>query len=290
MEVLESVLKEILMKPVFLTVISVYLNINKTWPRKHEITVAQSTSVISKVISSFITLIFFMYYLLYGDIEVALDNFFWLLMNIFLFLVSISFWVKDSKHQGIWQKFTRSLKQEASESTNLIKALNQPSGKRELLNILYRIVWLDDELDEKEQQYIQMFADTWGIDPSHLFAEPPPEKGMEKLNKVREQVIDYLALHPSKEQALSLSDVIQVLIRIDEHITKEEELIGAEISGMLASYGSQPQEALHGVMIHPNEEQQAGFLALVPNAKEEYLLGGNYREQNFFTVVHKYNP
>ncbi|MBD0303606.1 MAG: hypothetical protein ICV85_15980 [Tolypothrix sp. T3-bin4] len=28
-----------------------------------------------------------------------------------------------------------------------------------MLNILYRVAWLDDELNEKERQYIQMFAE-----------------------------------------------------------------------------------------------------------------------------------
>jgi hypothetical protein len=256
-----------------------------------------------------VSLPFFITYTLQNNWQVAITYLIKLIAFTTFFLLSIGFWVKDTKHQGIWQKFTRALKQEADESTNLIKALNQPSGKRELLNILYRIAWLDDELHQKEQKYIQMFADTWGIDPSHLFAEPPPEKGMQKLNRVREQVIDYLALHPSKEQALSLSDVIQVLIRIDEHITKEEELVGAEISYMLSSYGSQEKAPLYKVIIHAfNLKEQQKLLALVPDAKAEYSLGDIafniatfhtasyaeafrvfYLEQGLFTIIQNYN-
>jgi hypothetical protein len=154
-----------------------------------------------------------------------------------------------------------------------------------------------------------MFADSWEIDPSHLFSEPPPEKGIEKFNKIREEVIVYLALQPSKEQALSLSDVVQALINIDEEITKEEELIGAEISGMLINYASGEKTALCRVIIHPaNQKEQENLLALVPEAKKEYMLGNlafivatfqtapyaeafseNYREQGFFTIVQTYN-
>ena len=92
-------------------------------------------------------------------------------------------------------------------------------------------------------------------------------KGIEKLNKLRDEVIAYLALQPSKEQAQSLSDVVQALINIDEQITKEEELIGSEISGMLINYASEQKTTLYGVMIHPKQEQQESFLALVPSAK-----------------------
>jgi len=308
MEVLQSILKGILLISVAITALVTYLSINKMWNRKHEVTVAQSNSVFAQILGISTTLPFIIYYSIHGDIKIALDSFIRLFINIFLFLVSIGFWVKDRQHKGVWQKFLKALKQEANESTNLIKALTQPSGKKELLNILYRVAWLDDELNEKERQYIQMFADSWEIDPSHLFAEPPPEKGIEKLNKLRDEVITYLAVGPSKEQALSLSDVVQALINIDERITKEEELIGAEISGMLINYASEQKTTLYGVMIHPKQEQQESFLALVPSAKEEYILGNRayvagifqtrpyaeafseyYREQDFFTVVHKYN-
>ncbi|MEH2063622.1 MAG: hypothetical protein V7K50_15395 [Nostoc sp.] len=308
MEVLQSILKGILLISVAITALITYLTINKMWNRKHEVTVAQSNSVFAQILAIFTTLPFLIYYSVHGDIKIALDNFIRLFLYIFLFLVAIGFWVKDPQHKGIWQKFIKAFKQEANESTNLIKALNHPSRKKELLNILYRVAWLDDELNEKERQYIQMFADTWDIDTSYLFNEPPPEKGIEKLNKVRDEVIAYLALQPSKEQAQSLSDVVQALINIDEEITKEEELIGAEISGMLINYASEQKTTLYGVMIHPKQEQQESFLALVPSAKEEYILGNrayvagifqtlpyaeafseNYREQGFFTIVHKYN-
>ncbi|MTJ12267.1 TerB family tellurite resistance protein [Anabaena sp. UHCC 0187] len=308
MEVLQSILKGILLISVAITALMTYLAINKIWPRKHELTVVQSRSLLAQILSISTTLPFLVYYSIHGDIKIALDNFIRLCMYIFLFLVAIGFWVKDPQHNGIWQKFIKAFKQEAKESTNLIKALTQPSGKKELLNILYRVAWLDDELNEKERQYIQMFADSWEIDPSHLFAEPPPEKGIEKFNKIREEVIVYLALQPSKEQVMSLSDVVQALINIDEEITKEEELIGAEISGILGDYGNQQKASLYGVMVHPNQEQEKSFLALMPNAKEEYILGNRayiagifqtrpyaeafseyYREQKFFTIVHKYD-
>ncbi|MTJ12266.1 hypothetical protein FJR11_06590 [Anabaena sp. UHCC 0187] len=279
------------------------------WPRKHDPLVVESNSPIAMAVWISVSLPFVIDNTLENDWGAVLTYSFRLIMFIVLFLVSIGFWVKDPQHKGVWQKFLKALKQEAKESTNLIKAVNQPSGKKELLNILYRVAWLDDALNEKERQYIQMFADSWEIDPSHLFAEPPPEKGIDKFNKIREEVIVYLALQPSKEQVMSLSDVVQALINIDEEITKEEELIGAEISGMLINYASQEKTALYGVIIHPtNQKEQENLLALVPEAKEEYICGNpafivatfqtatyaeafseNYREQGFFTIVQTYN-
>jgi hypothetical protein len=308
MELFESIFQFLLLISVGTTALFSYLCINKMWTRKHDPLVAESISPIAMAMWISVSLPFVLNYTLQNNWRVALTYSFRLIFFIVLFLVSIGFWVKDPQHKGIWQKFLKALKQEANESTNLIKAVNQPSVKKELLNILYRVAWLDDALNEKERQYIQMFADSWEIDTSYLFREPPPEKGSDKLNKLREEVIAYLALQPSKEQALILSDVVQALINIDEQITKEEELIGAEISGMLINYASEQKTALYGVIIHPKQEQQESFLALVPSAQEEYILGNRayiagffqtrpyaeafseyYREQDFFTVVHKYN-
>jgi hypothetical protein len=308
MELIESIFKFLLLISVGTTGLISYLSINKMWTRKHDPLVVESISPIAMGMWISVSLPFVLNYTLQNNWRVALTYSFRLIFFIVFFLVSIGFWVKDSQHKGVWQKFLKALKQEAKESTNLIKAVNQPSGKKELLNILYRVAWLDDALNEKERQYIQMFADSWEIDPSHLFSEPPPEKGIEKFNKIREEVIAYLALQPSKEQVMSLSDVVQALINIDEEITKEEELIGAEISGMLINYASEEKTTLYGIIIHPKQEQQESFLALVPNAKEEYILGDRayiagifqtrpyaeafseyYREQEFFTTVHKYD-
>jgi len=308
MELFESIFQFLLLISVGTTALFSYLCINKMWTRKHDPLVAESISPIAMAMWISVSLPFVLNYTLQNNWRVALTYSFRLIFFIVLFLVSIGFWVKDPQHKGIWQKFLYALKQEANESTNLIKAVNQPSGKKELLNILYRVAWLDDALNEKERQYMQMFADSWEIDTSYLFREPPPEKGSDKLNKLREEVIAYLALQPSKEQALILSDVVQALINIDEQITKEEELIGTEISGMLINYAIEQKTALYGVIIHPKQEQQESFLALVPSAKEEYILGNRayiagffqtrpyaeafseyYREQDFFTVVHKYN-
>ncbi|MEH2063621.1 MAG: hypothetical protein V7K50_15390 [Nostoc sp.] len=309
MELFESIFKFLLLISVGTTALFSYLCINKMWTRKHDPLVAESISPIAMAMWISVSLPFVLNYTLQNNWRVALTYFLRLIFFIVFFLVSIGFWVKDRQHKGIWQKFIKALKQEANESTNLIKALNHPSRKKELLNILYRVAWLDDELNEKEREYIQMFADSWEIDTSYLFNEPPPEKGIEKLNKVREEVIAYLALQPSKEQAQSLSDVVQALINIDERVTKEEELIGAEISGMLINYASQEKTALCRVIIHPtNQKEQESLLALVPSAKEEYILGNpafivatfqtapyaeafseNYREQGFFTIVQTYN-
>jgi len=308
MEFFESIFKFILSISVGTTAILVYLTINKMWSHKHEIIVAESLSVVAMAINICATLPFLIYYALQNNWRVTLTSFFKLILFGFLFLAAIGFWVKDSRHQGVWQKLITALKQEANESTNLIKALNQSLQKRELLKILQRVAWIDDVLDDKERQYIEMFAEAWGIDAKAVFTAPPPETGIEKFNKVRSEVMAYLALKPSQEQALSFKDVLQTLIMIDTHITKEEQLIESEICTILTNYAEEGETDLYGIIIHPTDrEEQDKLLNIVPDARPEYILGSTaffvaafhsqtwaeafserYRERGFFTVVHLY--
>jgi len=308
MEQLQLILTRILLISVALTAVVIYLNIKKLWSRKHDPRVAQSTSVFAQVLAVSTTLPFFIYYSFHKDFNIALESLFRLIAFSFYFLVAIGFWVKDPDHRGVWQKLTKALKQEVSESANLIKALNQPSEKKELLNILYRLAWLDDRLDDKERQYIQMFAEAWEIETEYLFTAPPPEKGIGKLKQVYSEVKSYIALNPPKEQALSLSDAIQALIKVDEEVTEQEELVAAEVSSLLKSYAGGEETLSYRIIIHPDRQQQEKLLALIPNPEEEYMLGNcayivgifhtrpyaealskDYRDQGFFTVVQVYN-
>ncbi|MEG4943589.1 hypothetical protein [Microcoleus sp. F4-D5] len=308
MEFFESIFKFILSISVGTTAILVYLTINKMWSHKHEIVVAESLSVVAMTINIGATLPFLIYYALQSNWRVTMTSFFKLILFGFLFVAAIGFWVKDSRHEGVWQKLIKALKQEANESMNLVQALNESLQKRELLKILHRVAWIDDVLDDKERQYIEIFAEAWGIDAKAVFTAPPPEKGIEKFNKVRSEVMAYLALKPSQEQALSFKDVLQTLIRIDTHITKEEQLIEAEICTILNNYAEEGETDLYGIIIHPTDrEEQDKLLNIVPDAREEYILGtrafliaifhtktwaeafcDNYRKRGFFTVVHLY--
>ncbi len=308
MEILKSILQVLISISLFTGAFINYLTLNKLWPRKHEPEVASSFSVVAQIIGIASTIPFLLNsVLVLGDWKLAIQQLMTLALTTFFLFLGIGFWVKERRRLGLWQKFLKALKQESKESTNLIQALSQPSGKKQLLSMLYRLAWLDDKLDEKEKQYLQMFADNWEIDIQHLLQQPPPEKGLEKFNKIREEVISYLATKPSQEQALSLSDVVRTLVKIDQVVTREEELIAEEVCDILNNYAGQGKRAVYGLIIKPDPAQEPNLRKLVASLQEEYILGGCgflvetyqtqayaealsefYREQGFFTVIHKY--
>lgn len=306
MEILELVLQGSIYLSVMTTTIVVYLSINKMWSRKHEPVVAGSISVAAQLIS-FITIIpFLIDYSLKGKYEDAIYQFLWIVYTAFLILTGIGFWVKERRYVGVWQKLLKSLGQESHEVGNLIKSLGNLTEKKQLLEILHRLAWLDDELDERERRYIQTFTNQLDLDYEFILERQPPEEGIEKFHSLRHLFLEYFAIKPPKEQVQLLGDLVQALIVADEKITPEEEVIAEEISSMVENYTNTKTTIYYGIVIHPkNQEQEKAILQEIPKAKSEFVLGDRaliagifqtrryaeiisefYREQGWFTVVY----
>lgn len=307
MELLELVLQWSIYLSVMTTAMVVYLSINKMWSRKHEPVVAESISVAAQLIS-FITIIpFLVNYSLRGKYEDAIYQFLWIFYTAFLILTGIGFWVKERRYVGVWQKLLSSLGQESHEVGNLVKALGNLTGKKQLLEILHRLAWLDNELDERERRYIQIFTNQLDIDDEFILERQPPEEGIEKFHSLRQLLLEYLAIKPPTEQVQLLGDLVQALIAADEKITPEEEVIAEEISSMVENYANTKATTYYGIIIHPkNQEQENAIIQEIPEAKAEVVLGDraliagtfqtrryaeiisdSYRERGWFTVVNE---
>lgn len=305
MKIMELVLQWLIYLSVITTAIVVYLSINKMWSRKHETVVAESISVAAQLISFFTIIPFLINYSFQGKYEDAIYQFLWIIYTAFLILTGIGFWVKERQYIGIWQKLFRALGQESHEVGNLVKSLGNLTGKKQLLEILHRLAWLDNELDERERQYIQTFTNQLDIDYDFILERQPPEEGIEKFHSLRQLLLEYLAIKPPTEQVQLLGDLVQALIAADEKITLEEEVIAEEISSILEKYANTIATSSYSIVIHPkNQEQEKAILQEIPKAKVEFLLGDraliagifqtrryaeiiseSYRERGWFTVV-----
>ena len=304
---MELVLQWSIYFAVITTAIVVYLSINKMWSRKHEPVVAESISVAAQLIS-FITIIpFLLNYSFKGKYEDAIYQFLWICYTAFLILTGIGFWVKEYRYVGIWQKLLRALGQESHEVGNLVKSLGDLTGKKQLLEILHRLAWLDNGLDERECKYIQTFTNQLDIDYEFILERQPPEEGIEKFQSLRQLLLEYLAIKPPTEQVQLLGDLVQALIAADEKITPEEEVISEEISSMVENYTNTKSKTYYKIVIHPkNQEQEKAIFDQIPKATVEVLLGDraiiagifqtrryaeiiseSYRTWGWFTVVYE---
>ncbi|HEY9614514.1 hypothetical protein [Allocoleopsis sp.] len=309
MKFIEILLQWSIYLSVAINAIVVYLNINKMWSRKQEPVVADSISVAAQLIS-FVTIIpFLINYSLKGNYGDALYQFLWFVYTGFLIITGIGFWVKEHRYLGIWQKLIRAVNQDKNEVGNLVKSIISFPENHQIVAILHRLAWLDDELDQREREYLHLFTNQLGIDSELILDGKPPEEGIDKFNTLHQLVQDYLAIQPPTEQVQLLGDLVQALIAADEKITPEEEVIAEEIGGMVDNSAKRNQTTYYGIVIHPkNQEQETEIVRAIPEAKAECLLGDrafvagifhtrryaelvseSYRDRGWFTVVHEHD-
>ena len=178
------------------------------------------------------------------------------------------------------------------------------------MTLLHHLAWLDGHLDEKERKYIQTFTDNLDIDAVNFLEQKPPEDGIDKFNKLRLLVQDYLAIQPPIEQVKLLSDIVHALIAVDEEITSEEEVIAGEIAGIVDEYVNRKTPTVYSIVIHPKtQEQEKAIKSTISTITEECIIGDRaliaghfhtrrfaeiiskaYREQGWFTVVYENSP
>jgi hypothetical protein len=130
----------------------------------------------------------------------------------------------------------------------------------------------------REKELIQSFADTW-----HLDIDWDEHKNLAELEqpvsfvKARDTVERYLMASPPTQQVAQLIDVLDSLVKIDDKVTEQEELIHEEVSQYLLSYiDNSDIEAGFNVIIAPqNRNQDAAISALLPDAERIKVAGGS---------------
>jgi hypothetical protein len=236
MNLFEQLLNFLVTGAIFLTVVTAYLVANKIWSRKHERVVAESVSVSAQLISAMTMLPFLIKYIAIDGDHMSFWNMAIRLVLALLYLaIGVGFWVKVSGRDSFWTKIKRALKLEKAESMDLINALIRPNGAKIMLDVLQRLAMIDKNLDQREKEFIQDFADRWNIkiDFSVQF-EQSSERATEGMYvDIHRRLSDYLSISPDKKQASQFLDIINLLINADKDVSDEEQLITAEIVSMI---------------------------------------------------------
>ncbi len=278
----QSIIKQIigLIKSgvLIIVVVKLYLTINKIWGRKHVKEVAEAQSVSATILGLVIGLPFLIDYVLDEKVTDSIRAFVGIFMGLFFFLVAIGFWVKGGKKVGFFRKILRAFKSEGSELTDMPKSFFRPKGADLILDILHELAAVDLKVSEEEQQLIQAFAETWGIE-NPLKNEPVHgSRSKGDLIHIRKEVKRYLNIQPPMDQASQLMEVIQALIKVDKEVTEEEELIVDELLGLIQDYvdGDEQPSVTFDVLLAPqNSEQEKAISTLLPDVKPIIRSGGN---------------
>ena len=148
-----------------------------------------------------------------------------------------------------------------------------------MLQILVQFALIDDELDSREKDYIQSFANSWSleIDWDAMLINDQSKSLHLNLSKTHNLIEQYLDTSPPNDQVSELADVLRKLTEIDEQVSEQEEIILDEALAMLTNYGdAETQQRSYSVVIAPrNNDQTNALKALLPNSDEVAIAGGS---------------
>ncbi len=294
-----------------LSIIENYLVINKIWKRKHEKVVADSVSIYGKLFGLLPAIIFALYFIAKTDVDVPgfLQRVVVAISIVVFIWVGSGWFVRGERNRGLFSLIRNALKSENSEVGDLAKSFFRPSSADAIIDILGQVALIDQELDKREKEFIKSFADAWNIDIDwKKIHEDHSKNEADPFQKLRNSMQNYLRTSPPQAQVEQLGDVLIMLIKADDKISNEEQLIMDELKGLIDEYlGREKASVFHVAVVPQDTEQEKAIGTLLQNElKKEKIAGGSaylsepffseqyaeivcerYRALNIFTVVVK---
>ena len=255
-----------------------YLKINKVWKRKHIDEVANSVSIMGNVFDIIPLSFFSLNFLFVAQWQGLIDSVLWIFAGVVSVLIGSGLWVQGNRGKSFWTRLKESLKLEKSEVGHLATTFFRPSAAEIILEILARFAYIDRDLVAREQELIQSFADTWHLDidweEHRKLAELEQSVG---FVETRDTVARYLKTSPPAEQVGQLIDILHALVKIDENVSNQEELILEEVHKFMLGYiDDSDVQANYTVIIAPqNRKQDAAISTLLPDAQKIDVAGGS---------------
>lgn len=256
------------------SLVSNYLIINKLWKRRMVREVAESVSIAAALLGLVNAIPFLLLFMLInhspaGAAKTAIS----IITAVVFVMIGSGLFVAELRDRGFRHLFTRALKLERKESTDLLKQLVQPKGAAHILRILHQLASVDGHIDEREAAMIREFAREWRLTAPAADGGGPGAD----LITLRKSVTDYLSLRPPAKQVGQLTDVLRVMVESDARVTWQESVALEEIGGMLKQYilGEDEDASLHEVLIVPQSDAQVEAVrTLLPDREEKILRGG----------------
>jgi hypothetical protein len=257
-----------------LTVLQIYLTLNKLWKRKHEKVVAESVSILGEFVGLIPLAILTANFGFEQQWEGLIDGLLWIFAASVTVLIGTGVWVKGQRRQGFGSLLRAAIRAERDEVGYLARSFFRPSGAARILEILGKVALLDDTLDERERGFIQSFADTWGVEFSWARFESGGAAQGRDLIGLQASVEAYLATSPPDQQVRQLGDVMHALVRIDDDVSHDEALMMSELQGMFDAYLGEADARWGVVLVPQSDEQDEAIRGLVPGVEPREIRGG----------------
>ncbi|MDD9876335.1 MAG: TerB family tellurite resistance protein [Magnetovibrio sp.] len=263
-----------------ITAVNIYLMVNKIWGRKHIKDVAESLSVAAYTLSFVLAVPFFLKFLMFeADYVSVIVYGLWMALYALYVLIGAGVWVAGKRDTGLFRKFLAALRTERDEIGTLINALSQPASAEHVIRILGGVAGIDRHVDERERALIETITESWGLKISE--AEwARIERADVSFAEVRDSLSQYLRTRPSADEAGQLLDLISHMVRADEDVSEEEQLLLDEVEAVIGHYvdgGDADAPRYEALLVPQTDAQTAQIAALFEDAVicDEQRLGGH---------------
>ncbi len=278
MELFKSFISIMAFASLGFSIAAAYLKINKIWKRKHIEEVANSVSIMGNVFDIIPKMFFSLNFFFIAQWQGLIDSMLWMSAGVISVLIGSGLWVQANQGKSFWTRLKESLKLEKSEAGHLATTFFRPSAAEIVLEILARFAYIDRNLVARERELIQSFAKTWHLDIN--WEEHGKLADLEQrvsFVKTRDAVARYLKTSPPAEQVAQLIDVLHALVKIDDIVSDQEELILDEVHKFMLAYINESDvQADYTVIIAPqNQKQDSAIATLLPDVQKIEVAGGS---------------
>lgn len=158
-----------------------------------------------------------------------------------------------------------------------IYAEEQAQGAKQIIAILKQMAMIDADLQDAEVKFMVDFARSNGLHYNVADLRREIEAGGNvDFARLRQDVLDYLALKPAHLKVGQLRDLLVSFVQADATFTANERLILSELMGILGSYLDDDADIPKVVVliVPQNPDQDAEITRLLPRALKEQIFGG----------------
>lgn len=276
MEELKSIVRILTAFSLVLAALQIYLSVNKLWNRKHERVVAESISLYGEFVGLVPLIFLTVNYMLDGQWPGVVDGLLWLTGGAVTIAIGTGIWVEGRRGRGFFTLVREAMALERTEVGDLARSFFRPPRAEAVLDLLAAVALIDEDLDERERDFIQSFGDAWGIELDWEELAARRYAGGAEAIRLRSLVTEYLSTSPPATQVEQLGDVVVALVHADEEVTASEELVVEEITGMFSAYvdaGAQhPRFAV--ALVPQSDEQDEAIQSVLPGLDKESIAGG----------------
>ena len=242
MEALTPLLISLLLKiwgltQTIITIVRTYFNINKSWSRKHIAEVADSISIYSEGIGLITISVGFL--LSVYHLDAAVFGFLLPLMAVvYTNLLGIGYWVNNGL--TFKQKFKRAIKMNGKETATIIKDVMNPSGVKKIYEILCEVALVDKVVKPREERLLKIFAEQYHLNYDEIIKSLTLKHSTQSttttMYNLKKEIDGYLNTSPPKNIVTLLQDLIVQVIKSDNEVSREEEILNAEINVAFVAY------------------------------------------------------